>query len=135
MKRAIILLYLTLLFTLCDWKSSVAVIKNNTKDTIDVVPWDDRELGLISDSRIYNNRIYMPDVIKPNDYGTITLQSRNFSKAPDSAKIDLYVFSLDSLSRYQKRKLSSNILNHCLLRKVTMQANKITKDLDTIYIK
>jgi len=118
----------------CDWKAKVAVVKNNLSDTIIVVPWDDREFGLITDSMVYNNRIYMPDIIYPKNNGTIALPGRNFSKAPDSAEIDLYIFKIDSLSFYKKQSSAVGILNHCLFKKLKIQANKVKSPPDTIYI-
>jgi len=119
----------------CDWKSKIGVIKNSTSDTIAIVVWNDKELGAITDSMINTDRIYMPDLVEPNKCSTIALSDRNFDKAPDSSKLQLYVLNVDSLSYYRKVRSNRNILGHCLLRKITIQTNKIGKGLDTIYIR
>jgi hypothetical protein len=126
---------LVLFFMSCDWKSKIAVIKNNTSDTIVIVPWDDQELGAITDSMIYNDRIDMPDLVEPGKSAPITLPGRNFDKAPDSSKLQLYVLNVDSLSHYRQLRSNHEILGHCLHEKITIQANKIGKGLDTINIR
>jgi hypothetical protein len=135
--RHIKILFLSMPFLLlfsCHWKAKVAVIKNNTPDTITVVSWDDRELGLCTDSMVFNNRIYMPYRVNPQNNLTITLPDRNFNKAPDSSRLDLYIFDLDSLSHYKKLSVKNGILRHSLLKKVEMQVNKIREPIDTIHI-
>ncbi len=122
-----------LFFMSCDIHSEFTIIRNDTSDTLVVVGWSDKELGVITDSMIYNNRIYMPDVIEPNKYTRIRLQFINFHNAHDSSKMQLYILNVDTLSHYQLLRLNRNILSHCLFRKITIQANKI-RNGDTIDI-
>ena len=128
--RTVILLF----FMSCDLHSEFAIIRNDTSDTLVAVGWNDKELGAITDSLIYNNRIYMPDDIEPNKYTRVRLQFINFHNAHDSAKMQLYILNVDSLSHYRQLRLNRNILSHCLFRKITVQANKIGNG-DTIDIK
>jgi len=124
-----------LLLVSCDLHSEFAVVKNDTSDTLVVIGWSDNELGVITDSLIYNNRIYMPDVIAPNKYTKVGLRFINFHNAHDSSKMQLYILNDDSLSHYQQLKLNSGILNHCLIRKIIIQADKVENGLDTIVIR
>jgi len=124
-----------LFFMSCDWNSNVAIVKNDTSDTLVVVGWSDKELGPMTDSMIYNNRIYMPDVIEPNNYTKVRLQFINFHNAHDSSKMQLYILNVDSLSYYKRLRSNRDILSHCLFRKITIQANKIGNGLDTIDVR
>lgn len=135
-KTNIIILFVSiLLFLSCDLHDEFAVVKNDTSDTLVVVGWSDKELGIITDSMIYNNRIYMPDVIEPNKYTNVRLEFIKFHNAHDSSKMQLYILNADSLSHYQQLKLNRAILSHCLFRKITIQANKIRNGLDTINVR
>jgi ribosome-binding factor A len=63
------------------------------------------------------------------------MADRELNKAPDSAKIYIYIFNSDSLDKYQKLKHSNGILKHSLLKKIKIQLNKVKGHLDTIYVK
>ncbi len=119
----------------CDRKEKVAIIKNETFAAITMVIWDDKEFGPITDSMIYNDRVYMPDRIESKSFETFTLPNREFSAASDSSNLNLYFFNLDSLWYYQKANLKKGILNRCLFKKLTIQTNRIKEPLDTIYIR
>jgi len=119
-------------FTACDRKAEVTVVKNNLFETVIVVPWNDQEFGIITDSMIYNDRIYMPDVINSHDIGTMVLPVTNFSNAPDSVKVELYVIKSDSLDYYKKKGIEKGILRHSLKEKIVIQVNKIKTPIDTV---
>ena len=137
MKSDILLIFTLSILTLtsCDWQSDVAVVSNKRTDTISVIPWKDKELGPISDSMIYNDRLYMPDQINPGESKTITLPDRHFGNAPDSEKLDLYIFDLDSINVYRSKKEKLFMLKKCLLKKIKIPVKQLADKIDTFQVK
>ncbi len=124
------ILILASVFESCHWQADVAVVENNTSDTITCLLWDDEP---ITDNMLYNDRLYFKYWIDPKQNETVSLPNRKFKNAPDSEKVFLYLFNIDSLNKYQKSKQLSGILKKSLLKKVVFQLNKIVQPLDTIY--
>ena len=120
-----------ILVSSCDRQAKIAIVKNNTKDTVSCWIWDKQPL---TDSLLYNDKVYIKDWISPDTFGTIVLPNRNLKKAPDSVKTYVYVFDVDSINKYRKTDPSSGILKHSLLKKIIIQLNKVNEPLDTIYI-
>ncbi|MGY3213489.1 hypothetical protein [Mucilaginibacter sp. HD30] len=129
----IIILFFVL--TACDWQAEVIVVSSQRTDTLAVMTWDDNEFGPVTDSMVYDDLYSRSDVMLPTKAQMITLPNRKFKYAPDSKMIDLYIFSLDTATKYQQLKLMSGILKRALLKKITIQANTIKEPVDTIYIK
>jgi len=56
------------------------------------------------------------------------------SAMPDSAIQFIYFFYLDSLNKYQKLQICDGIVNHCLLKRIEIQLNKVKEPMDTVFI-
>jgi hypothetical protein len=122
------------LLTGCDRQAEIAVIKNNLPDTIAILPSDGKYYKAITDSELYNDRIYIKDFFNPKESDAVALPNRFYHKAPDSVYVYLNVIDLDSLNFYKRRKVCYGVVKHCLLKTIKLQANKIKSPVDTIYI-
>jgi len=125
----IVLLTLSLL-TSCHKLAEVAIIKNNLKSEIIVgIQPDD----VMTDSTLYNE-YFRKNLIKAGAIETIDIPNRVPGNSDDSEKVYLYVFNKDSLYKYQNLKIANGIIKKAFLRKISIQLNKITSPMDTIYI-
>jgi|GEM_PF-6883599 len=133
--KSVLILISFFAFISCDWQADVVVISSKRTDTLAVIIWNDGEFGPITDNVVYDDLYGWSYLFLPTETGMITMPDRKLRYAPDSKKIDLYIFSLDTATKYQQLKLMPGILNRALIKKVTIQANKITEPVDTIYVK
>lgn len=129
--------YVLIIFVLCvsscvmDWQAEIAIIKNNTSDTVLVasVPAD-----IMTDSILYNQR-FAEYVIAPEGIGLVSLPNVTLNTEPDSSRSYLYFFYLDSLNKYQKLRQSKHILKQSLFKKLEIKLNSIKNPIDTTYVK
>jgi len=126
-----ILILVFLVSISCDFKSKIAIIKNNTSGLIIGTSWPG---GLLTDSILYNDSVYMTYWLEPHANTTISVPGGKLNTAADSIKDYLYFFDKDSLDKYKKIKQYSGILKASLLKEIKIQLNKVKEPLDTIYI-
>ncbi len=114
----------------CHWKAEIVAVKNTTTDSLLVA----RQLNEKMDDNILYNESFYEDFISPKITYTITLPDRVLRRAPDSDKIYIYIFNIDTVNKYQRLKKVNGIVKQSLLKKVVIQLNKVRPPLDTIYI-
>jgi len=110
--------------------NKIATIKNNTSNAIICELLNN---AIMTDSLLYNDKLYMRYLIQPQHYDTYTLPDSDLTKAPDAEKTYIYILKLDSLHKFLKLKHTNGILKHSLLKKIVVQLNKVKEPLDTIY--
>lgn len=130
-KIKISILLISLFAISCDHKSKIAIVKNNTSTLVIGGLWHDEHM---TDSDLYNNKIYIEYWIAPRGSNVITVPGSNLDTAPDSIKKYLYIFNNDTVDKYQKLKQYKGILRHSLLKIIKVQINKVKASVDTIYI-
>ncbi len=120
------------MLTACDHLVEVTVIQNNTSDSL----YASFNLGkYLTDSIVYNRSKYLTQItIEPHSLRPISLLNVTLKKRPDSSKIYLFIFDIDSLRKYQSKADSRGISKKSLLKKVIIQLNKVKEPVDTIYI-
>ena len=118
--------------TACDHLVKVAVIQNNTSDSL----YASFNLGKhLTDSIVYKRSKYLTQItIKPHSCRPISLMNVALNKLPDSSKIYLFIFDIDSLRKYQSKAGAFGISKKSLLKKVIIQLNKVKEPTDTIRI-
>jgi hypothetical protein len=126
-----LMLLISLFAISCDYKSKIAIVKNNTNNLIVGGLWHDRYM---TDSDLYYNKIYIEYWIAPKQFNVIAIPGLNINTAPDSIKKYLYFFNNDTVVKYQKLKKYKGIMKHSLLNRIEIQINKVKSPLDTIYV-
>ncbi len=125
-------LIVSLVVTGCDWVNNIVVIENKTNDSL----YATYAIGKLPTDSIVNDRYrYLKTyIIAPDSSKTVHTFNLVLSKQPDTAKIYLYIFNVDSLNKYQKANRFKGIFLHSLLKKTVIQLNKVKEPVDTIEI-
>jgi len=122
-----------LFFSACvmDYKSNIALVKNNTSGRllIAIQPFE-----LMTDSTLYYG-LFSKAWVEVNQTQFVILPNIRPSAQPDSAKAYLFVFKEDSVYKYQTLKKMRGIIEHSFIRKIEIQLNKVKEPLDTINIR
>jgi hypothetical protein len=119
------------LLTACDNNVPVLSIKNETHSFITGAYLLDDS---ISDDEIFNDKVYMGINLKPGKLQWISIPNFKFEDKSDNSKLNIYVFCLDSLSKYRKLGLKKGILYRSLIKKLVIPSSTIKKQ-DIITIK
>jgi hypothetical protein len=134
MKNLIVVLLV--MFSFCcfgcftHWQSEVVVIKNDLSSAILIAKQPE---DLMTDSILFNES-FSSDVIGPFTDQVIALPNVSLKHALDSEMVYVYVFKLDTLTKFRREKKIKSIVDKSLLRKVQIQLNLIKEPLDTIII-
>jgi hypothetical protein len=129
---ASIILLATCFIVGCDWMNYVAIVKNNSNKSIFII----YTLGkFVTDSSVatYYNDL-KEYIIEPDSSKKLSTFNRVLNKEPDSSKIYLYFFSVDSLNKYKKVSHFKGIVAHSLIKHIEIQLNKVEEPIDTIYV-
>jgi hypothetical protein len=123
-----IILILITLYS-CHWQSEIIAVKNTTSDSLLIAKLPNE---IMTDSILYGER-FDEDFMGTGVY-SIALPNKIPKRSPDSEKVFLYFFHLDSLNKYQQRKQVKGIVKKSLLKKVIIQLNMVKNPLDTVYV-
>ena len=129
-KIKILMLSIVLFATSCDFKSEIAIVKNNTNSLIVGKLWDTTNMT----DGDFKDEIYLEYYIPPGSHNVIVIPGTRLNTAPDSLKMNLYIFNNDTLDKYIELKKYDGIMKKSLLKKIEIQINKVKPPLDTIYI-
>ena len=111
--------------------TAIGYVKNNTSDTLVGANW----YRNMTDSVLCNDRIYLNYYLQPHlSESLATGGNVNLSSESDSSKEYIYIFNEDSLNKYQKLKICSGIVKHCIVKKIEIQLNKVKDPMDTVFI-
>jgi hypothetical protein len=116
----------------CERMSDIAIVKNNSAKSIFII----YTLGkLVTDESVaayYNDlKEYL---IEPDSSKKLSTFNRILKSEPDSSKIYLYIFNVDSLNKYKKASHFKGIVAHSLVKYIEIQVNKVNEPVDTIYV-
>jgi hypothetical protein len=117
----------------CDWLNDVAVVKNNSNKPIFII----YTLGkVLTDSSVSSYYKTLKEfVIEPDSSKKIATANRVLKKEPDSSKIYLYIFYVDSLNKYERLSHYKGILKQSLIKSIEIQLNKTKEPIDTIHVR
>ncbi|TWI95607.1 hypothetical protein JN11_04346 [Mucilaginibacter frigoritolerans] len=116
----------------CDWASKVAIVKNRSNKPIYIVY---SLHSFVSDSSVIGSYKYLKEyIVNPDTFKTILTFDRVLNREPDSSKIYLHIFNVDSLIKYEKASHFKGIFAHSLIKSVKIQLNKVKEPADTIYV-
>jgi hypothetical protein len=110
----------------------IGYVKNNTNSDLAGVEWGE----FISDSVLCHNRINLDYYLQPGLSEELSTWpgKGDLNDLPDSSKQYIFIFNLDSLNKYQKLHICEGIVKHCLVKKITIQLNKVKEPMDTVFI-
>jgi hypothetical protein len=130
--KIIVVLGFIFLIEGCEWRNEIAIVKNNSKKSIFIIYTLGKTVTDSSVGRYYHT--LKEYTIEPGSFKKLTTYNRTLRNEPDSSKIYLYVFNIDSLKKYEKVSKYEGILNHSVIKKVEIQINKIKYPIDTLYV-
>lgn len=132
MLKNIFLLFIVLVLGGCvmDRKSGIIVIANDTNSAKLVAK---QPIQDITDSLVFSN-LLDKDELSSGEIRSIWLPYSNLRNLPSSEKVYFYIFNVDSLEKYRKAKKVDGIIDLCLIKKFSIQLNKVEDQLDTVYV-
>ena len=114
-----------------DKRNGVVVVANDTKSSLLTVKQPDQ---IITDSLLYNRHLD-ETIFDTGEIMTISLPIFGINSVPDSEKLYLFVFDLDSIKKITRSKKIEGICSNSLIKIVSIQLNEVKEDdLDTIYV-
>jgi hypothetical protein len=129
----IVLIFITVtLLSGCDHLNKVAIMKNNSNKPIYLIYTLGKVVTDSSVAKYYSNlKEYS---VQPDSLKILSTFNRKLEKEPDTSKLYLYIFDIDSLNKYQKVPHYTNLLKYSMIKKMELQLNKIKDPIDTLYI-
>ena len=116
----------------CDYIDKVVIIKNNSrKPVFYIFPFEISKTDSSVNEFYTNQKQY---ILKPDSLKNLFLFNTNLKTQPDSSKVSLYIFDIDSLNKYKKVASFKNMMNRSLIKKIEIQLNKVKEPVDTVYV-
>lgn len=113
-----------------DSKTGIVVINNNTSSSV--------LIAKLINPNITDSLVFLDDLDKTNlqngEVRSIWLPYSNLKSLSSSEKVHFYIFSIDSLVKYRKLKKVQGIVKSSLIRRFSIQLNKVQDRLDTVYV-
>ncbi|WP_316841954.1 hypothetical protein [Pedobacter gandavensis] len=129
-KFSVLILVLVISGCVMDRKSEVVAINNNTTSGVLVVQNTNTN---IADSLVFNG--YVDQIqLSPGEITSIWVPYISIKKLPNSEKTTFSFFNVDSLEKYRKLKKMKGIIKSSLIRKFSIQLNKVQDPVDMVYV-
>jgi len=112
-------------------RSTIAIVKNNKTFPITI---GTESYQNMPDNYLYDGTFGV-NFIDPDSSQRIILPLGGLSYRPDSFKFNMFIFNSDSIDKYRSLKQVEGIVKASLIKKISIQLNKVKEPLDTIYVK
>jgi len=127
-------LILLLPFFICscymEKKIEIVVVANDGNSPLLIVKQPDQ---FMTDSMLYHGYV-SETLFHTGEIKTISLPIFSLRSLPDSEKMYLLIFNLDSVRKIRNEQRIDGIVRKSLIKKVSVQLNKVDDDLDTVYL-
>jgi len=132
MKNKILTIFLSIFFFGCemDKKIDIVVIANDGDSPLIIVTQPHK---VITDSLLYHEYVG-ETTFGAREVRTISLPLFTLHSLPDSEKMYLFIFNLDSIQKFRNDKRIDGIFRKSLIKEISVQLNKVDDNLDTIYV-
>jgi len=112
------------------WQSEIVVVNNNTESQILVA----KQLNKRMTDSILLTEAFSKNEIDPFSSQTIAVPDMSLNNAPDSEKVFLFIFNVDSLNKYKEANIK-NFVERCLIKTIEIQLNQVKTPIDTIDVR
>ncbi len=126
----LLILFLFLSGCIMDFLTEIAIIKNKSNKDLLVIHLPD---NMMNDS-IFKNQYSIGDTVAQGNSLTLAWPNIKTESQPDSVKAFVFVYDLKIAEELMKDSANLEISNKAIIKRLTIQLNKIERPLDTIIV-